>query len=123
MEKLGYEVSPKAEEPRYDIIQTIAFGAPDPLRRFCAVSYTHLDVYKRQPPQPPPDECRLCRLDGVHDRSSRRFAGAVDYEPQQPLSEVDQLGILQPLQGPAGRFVTVGMEQGVNCLLYTSRCV
>ena len=35
MEKLGYEVSPKAEEPRYDIIQTIAFGAPDPLRRFC----------------------------------------------------------------------------------------
>ena len=35
MEKLGYEVSPRAEEPRYDIIQTIAFGAPDPLRRFC----------------------------------------------------------------------------------------
>lgn len=35
MEKLGYEVSPKAEEPRYDIIQTIAFGAPDPLCRFC----------------------------------------------------------------------------------------
>ena len=35
MEKLGYEVSPKAEEPRYDIIQTIAFGAPGPLRRFC----------------------------------------------------------------------------------------
>lgn len=35
MEMLGYEVSPKAEEPRYDIIQTIAFGAPDPLRRFC----------------------------------------------------------------------------------------
>ena len=35
MEKLGCEVSPKAEEARYDIIQTIAFGAPDPLRRFC----------------------------------------------------------------------------------------
>lgn len=35
MEKLGYEVSPRAEEPRYDIIQTIAFGAPEPLRRFC----------------------------------------------------------------------------------------
>ena len=30
------------------------------------------------PPQPPPDERRLCGLDGVHDRSSRRFAGAVD---------------------------------------------
>ena len=35
MEKLGYKVSPKAEEPRYDIIQTIAFGKPEPLRRFC----------------------------------------------------------------------------------------
>lgn len=35
MEKLGYEVSPKAEETRYDIIQTIAFGKPEPLRRFC----------------------------------------------------------------------------------------
>ncbi len=35
MEKLGYEVSPRANEPRYDIIQTVAFGAPEPLRRFC----------------------------------------------------------------------------------------
>lgn len=35
MEKLGYEVSPKAEETRHDIIQTIAFGAPEPLCRFC----------------------------------------------------------------------------------------
>lgn len=35
MEKLGYEVSPKAEDERHDIIQTIAFGEPDPLRRFC----------------------------------------------------------------------------------------
>lgn len=35
MELLGYEVSPKAEEERHDIIQTIAFGAPEPLRRFC----------------------------------------------------------------------------------------
>ena len=35
MELLGYEVSPKAEEPRYDIIQSIAFGAPEPLCRFC----------------------------------------------------------------------------------------
>ena len=35
MEMLGYEVSPKAEEPPYDIIQTIALGAPEPLRRFC----------------------------------------------------------------------------------------
>lgn len=35
MELLGYEVSPKAEDVRYDIIQTIAFGQPEPLKRFC----------------------------------------------------------------------------------------
>jgi Cystathionine beta-lyase family protein involved in aluminum resistance len=35
MEELGYAVSPTAAEPRYDIIQTIDFGAPDVLIRFC----------------------------------------------------------------------------------------
>ena len=35
MQLLGFTVDPTPEAPRYDIIQTIAFGAPDPLRRFC----------------------------------------------------------------------------------------
>ncbi len=35
MEDLGFTVDPLPETPRYDIIQTIAFGAPEPLRRFC----------------------------------------------------------------------------------------
>lgn len=35
MQRLGFTVDPLPETPRYDIIQTIAFGAPDPLRRFC----------------------------------------------------------------------------------------
>ena len=35
MEELGYRVSPTADEPRYDIIQTIDFGAPQPLIDFC----------------------------------------------------------------------------------------
>ncbi len=35
MQSLGFTVDPAPETPRYDIIQTIAFGAPDPLRRFC----------------------------------------------------------------------------------------
>lgn len=35
MQLLGFTVDPAPESPRYDIIQTIAFGAPDPLRRFC----------------------------------------------------------------------------------------
>ena len=35
MQLLGFTVDPAPEAPRYDIIQTIAFGAPNPLRRFC----------------------------------------------------------------------------------------
>lgn len=35
MQDLGFTVDPLPETPRYDIIQTIAFGAPEPLRRFC----------------------------------------------------------------------------------------
>lgn len=35
MQMLGFEVHPTPEETRHDIIQTIAFGAPEPLCRFC----------------------------------------------------------------------------------------
>ncbi len=35
MQMLGFVVDPAPEVPRYDIIQTIAFGAPEPLHRFC----------------------------------------------------------------------------------------
>lgn len=35
MQMLGFVVDPAPEAPRFDIIQTIAFGAPEPLRRFC----------------------------------------------------------------------------------------
>lgn len=35
MQMLGFEVDPLPETVRYDIIQTIRFGAPEPLRRFC----------------------------------------------------------------------------------------
>jgi len=35
MEKLGFDVSPSYNEKRYDIIQTIKFGKPEPLLEFC----------------------------------------------------------------------------------------
>ncbi len=35
MQMMGFEVAPKPETPRYDIIQTIAFGKPEPLCKFC----------------------------------------------------------------------------------------
>ena len=34
-EKLGFDVYPKYSEKRYDIIQTVNFGAPDGLVKFC----------------------------------------------------------------------------------------
>lgn len=35
MQMMGFEVHPLPEETRHDIIQTIAFGDPEPLCRFC----------------------------------------------------------------------------------------
>ncbi len=35
MEILGYETDPGAFESRYDIVQMIRFGAPEPVRKFC----------------------------------------------------------------------------------------
>ena len=35
LSKLGYAVSPRPDEARYDIIQSVDFGCPDKLLRFC----------------------------------------------------------------------------------------
>lgn len=35
MELLGYDTDPSSTQTRYDIIQMIHFGAPDPLKKFC----------------------------------------------------------------------------------------
>ena len=35
LERLGYQTAPAAQERRSDIIQTVHFGAPGPLLRFC----------------------------------------------------------------------------------------
>lgn len=35
LDDMGYEMSPRWDEARYDIIQTARFGAPAPLLRFC----------------------------------------------------------------------------------------
>ena len=36
-EKMGYVSTPKFDEPRTDIIQTIAFGSAEPLENFCRI--------------------------------------------------------------------------------------
>ena len=35
LEKMGYNVEPRFDEKRTDIVQTIEFGAPEPLIKFC----------------------------------------------------------------------------------------
>ena len=35
MQDMGFTVDPAPQDPRHDIIQTIAFGAPEPLLAFC----------------------------------------------------------------------------------------
>ena len=50
--RLGYKVDPGPFDKRYDIVQEILLQTPQNLATFAkkvsTVSYTHLDVYKRQ---------------------------------------------------------------------------
>ena len=42
-EERGMKVAPKWNDPRTDIVQTVTFGEPDPMVKFCAaISTTHL---------------------------------------------------------------------------------
>ena len=43
-----------------------------------------------------------------------RIRRAVDDDPQQPLDEVTQLGVVDDHERLAGGLVTVGMEQGIK---------
>ncbi len=36
LEELGMEVSPKWDAPRTDLVQTVTFGKPEPMIKFCA---------------------------------------------------------------------------------------
>ena len=36
LEEMGMQVSPKWSDPRSDIVQTVTFGKPDPMVKFCA---------------------------------------------------------------------------------------
>ena len=117
-EDLRLAVQPKAErlDVRLDLLEYL------PEQQLVAVDdveVVHVPaIYEAAViPQPVVEGVQIEQREQLARLVADRDAGvwrAVDYEPQQPLSEVDQLGILQPLQGPAGRFVTVGMEQGVK---------
>lgn len=117
-EDLRLAVQPKAErlDVRLDLLEYL------PEQQLVAVDdveVVHVPaIYEAAViPQPVVEGVQIEQREQLARLVADRDAGvwrAVDYEPQQSLSEVDQLGILQPLQGPAGRFVTVGMEQGVK---------
>ena len=60
MEDLGFEASPSSDEIRYDIIQTIAFGKPEPLLAFCRGIQAGAPVDSFATPEP-------CAMPGYDD--------------------------------------------------------
>ena len=60
MEDLGFEASPSSAEVRYDIIQTIAFGKPEPLLAFCRGIQAGAPVDSFATPEP-------CAMPGYDD--------------------------------------------------------
>ena len=117
-EDLRLAVQPKAE--RFDVrLDLLEYLPEQQLVAVDDVEVVHVPaIYEAAViPQPVVEGVQIEQREQLARLVADRDAGvwrAVDYEPQQPLSEVDQLWILQPLQGPAGCFVTVGMEQCVK---------
>lgn len=44
LEEMGMQVSPKWSDPRSDIVQTVTFGEPDPMVKFCAAIQHYLPM-------------------------------------------------------------------------------
>ena len=74
---------------------------PDLLRHEVPVSYTHLDVYKRQ---------GMNRLGFTPDRYRSAWARL------NALPQVDEISFMT-------HFSDADSAKGIGCLLYTSRCV
>ena len=81
------------------------------------VSYTHLDVYKRQQPYIIVDTGGLSgATDGVESLMERQVAVAIQ-EADQLLFMVDAR------EGCSGHDLDIAERLRRTCLLYTSRCV
>ena len=81
-----------------------------------AVSYTHLDVYKRQEyAYSPVDNWKNFYRTGINNTTTLAVSGASDKISYRfGVSNMAVKGIL-----PNSSI----SQQGINCLLYTSRCV
>ena len=74
-----------------------------------SVSYTHLDVYKRQ---------GLARLNQI-----LQMAALTAGEPAQQVRNEDRIPIITIHQAKGSEFDHVFLAGLNDCLLYTSRCV
>ena len=93
-----------------------------------AVSYTHLDVYKRQATGRKPNSVRnyyytvLCRQSPAEAASVARFTPFTPSEMEQLLRDV----LCAQAEGGSVRACALQLAEGDRakiCLLYTSRCV
>jgi len=68
MQELGYTVNPLPEEARYDIIQTICFGKPEPILKFCRGIQAGAPVDSYVTPEPwdmPGYDCQVIMAAGA----------------------------------------------------------
>ena len=93
----------------------------------CPVSYTHLDVYKRQRGvsytlvTPTYEEEIFVPVPGKFTVYNTLAVIAACY--MLNISKEIVKESLGKTKGVAGRFETITNDKGISCLLYTSRCV
>jgi len=85
MEELGYDVNPKPLDDRYDIIQTIKFGKPEPLLKFCKGVQSGAPVDSFVTPEPwdmPGYNCQVVMAAGAFVQGS-----SIELSADAPMRE------------------------------------
>ena len=98
-------------------IAAVHFYTQPDVRSFVPVSYTHLDVYKRQEPENVVGTCG-CGHQGCLEQIASA-TGIVNLAKRQ-LTECDEASILRQYAPLTAKDV---LDAAKACLLYTSRCV
>jgi len=85
MQELGYTVNPLPEETRYDIIQTICFGKPEPILQFCRGIQAGAPVDSYVTPEPwdmPGYDCQVVMAAGAFIQGS-----SIELSADAPMRE------------------------------------
>jgi cystathionine beta-lyase family protein involved in aluminum resistance len=101
-ELMGYKVSPRYNEPRFDIIQSIELGSPELLKRFCRGLQSGSPVDSFAAPEPwamPGYDCDVIMAAGAFTQGA-----SIELSADAPLREPYRVYLQGGLTYESGKF-------------------